>query len=70
MASARWFRIATALLAVGLLSSACGRETPADGNADELKVERIVVDGRPITCVVYDDARHAQGGVSCDWRNE
>lgn len=63
------FKIVLALLAVVLFTSACGDSGHRDRghNADELYVEHVQVDGRTVTCVVYDDADYEQGGLSCDW---
>lgn len=37
-------------------------------NGDDLRETMIrLQDGRVVTCVVYDDSRYAQGGLSCDW---
>jgi hypothetical protein len=52
------------LVIVGLLRLTRGSGPHSrDGS---LRVERIVVDGKQITCVVYQGYR--KGGLSCDWR--
>ncbi|WMY91914.1 hypothetical protein [Snodgrassella communis] len=35
---------------------------------DIMETQVVLDDGRKITCLVYNDHRHA-GGLSCDWYN-
>lgn len=56
------------LLAVVAFGACGGEEKGAPGkNADELFVEHVEVNGRVLTCVVYDDDDYEQAGLSCDW---
>lgn len=58
--------LAGATLAISL--SACGSVAGSDGaGGHRLYVENVPVNGQDVTCVVYDDRYHAQGGLSCDF---
>jgi hypothetical protein len=53
--------------ALGLLTvGGCGYDDYED-RSHNLVVDTVVVDGQVVECVVYDDTRYEQGGVSCDF---
>jgi hypothetical protein len=58
------FLVAVSALVIFGLVSVVKRDGPHSSDGS-LRVERIVVDGRQITCVVYQGYR--KGGLSCDW---
>lgn len=54
------------LIALTMLVTGCSiPETAADETA--IQVGAGPFDGRTATCVIYEDARWEQGGVSCDF---
>lgn len=66
----KMYMMAAGVLAVGLALTGCSAEDRVR-NGDDLRETSITLgDGRQITCVVYDDSRYAQGGVSCDWGDQ
>jgi len=64
-------KLIIAVIAVACLTG-CGSyegRPGADGGAAEhlLYEEHVQVNGRDVTCVVYDDQYAEQGGLSCDF---
>lgn len=54
-------------LAAGMLLAGCSESTPGTPVEPDspYKVVHVRVDGRGVTCVVYDG--YKEGGISCDW---
>jgi hypothetical protein len=63
-------KIALCIFAVLALAGCSDDRTGEDGgtNGHRLYEEHVQIDGRDITCVVYDDQTYKQGGVSCDFK--
>lgn len=58
--------IATAgIIAVTLTLTACGAENLDNTHEKRFTTKVIPVEGREVTCVVYQSASY--GGLSCDW---